>query len=366
MISRLAHTGALPPELPDLTAEDSRVRLMAYVREHWMAGAEFVGLRRAEGGFSNETWLLDLKDDGRQQTFVLRRQALVGPLEPYDLAREAAIIRALRSSEVPVPEICLLCEQHEVAGSPFMIMERVEGAAPDYRSLPEYPPWATRRNRTAMAREMFGILARIQAADPSTGALGEALGDADGPGGPPPVIRRVRWILQKLDLQLGSHAVLPILRDVAGWLIEHVPDQQEGSVLVHGDFKVGNFIWQGNSIVAVLDWELSTRGSPLEDVGYACHPVMRSRAPNLMAMLVPLEELAAIYEVEMGRPLDLPRLHYYVIYASYFHLYTLLSGFVSALNGADLRVALGYSKFHQVTRELLDHIAAFERGSHVL
>jgi hypothetical protein len=83
-------------------------------------------------------------------------------------------------------------------------------------------------------------------------------------------------------------------------------------------------------------------------------------------MLVPLPELAELYESELGRELDPVRLHYYVIYALYFHLYTLVSGMVSAVNGADLRVALGYSKMARVTAELVSNMRAFEEGNHVL
>ena len=80
---------------------------------------------------------------GVQDTVVVRRQALVGPLEPYDLAREAAVVRALRGGPVPVPAIHLVCEDAAVVGSPFAVMERIEGAVPEYRNLPEYAPWAT-------------------------------------------------------------------------------------------------------------------------------------------------------------------------------------------------------------------------------
>ena len=65
---------------------------------------------------------------GVQDTVVVRRQALVGPLEPYDLAREAAILRALWGGPVPVPAIHLVCEDAAVVGSPFAVMERIEGA----------------------------------------------------------------------------------------------------------------------------------------------------------------------------------------------------------------------------------------------
>lgn len=339
--------------------------LLDVLRDQWCPEARIGGLCRAEGGFSNETWFLDVVTPNGSEAVVLRRQALVGPLEPYDLGREARIIRALADSDVPVPEIWVFCPDPDVIGSAFMVMSRIEGVVPEYRNLPEYSPWADPRNRTAMASELVRMLGAIQRTNVPRGPLAELLAPivADDT---PPIVSRVRWILEKLEYQVGSGAVLPVLREAASWLCANAPAPEGEFVLVHGDYKVGNFIWLGNSIVAVLDWEGAGLGDALEDLGYACHPLMRLRAPELMAMLVPFDELQEIYEFETGQPLDRRRLHYYVIYAVYFHLYTLVSGLVAATNGADLRVALGYPKFHRATTELLRHIQAFERGLHVL
>jgi hypothetical protein len=103
-----------------------------------------------------------------------------------------------------------------------------------------------------------------------------------------------------------------------------------------------------------------------EDLGYLCHPMARTRNPSLMGMLVPLDELAGIVEAELGRPLDLRRVHYYLVYALFFHLSTLVAGVAAAFEGADLRAGLGYSKFARVTRELIGHMQSYEDGDHVL
>ena len=80
----------------------------------------------------------------------MRRQALVGPLEPYDLAREVAScgrwpFRSPSASH-------RVCEDAAAVGAPFVVMERIEGDVPEYRTLPEYAPWADPPNRTEMAR----------------------------------------------------------------------------------------------------------------------------------------------------------------------------------------------------------------------
>jgi aminoglycoside phosphotransferase (APT) family kinase protein len=363
-VSRLGGPPRGNADLDSLTAPAMQDRLVAALRDGWRADVQVGRVWRAEGGFSNETWFVDVITGDGADTVVLRREALVGPLEPYDLGREAALVEALHASDVPVPAIRMFCPDLDVIGSPFMVMERVEGPVPDYRSLPEYEPWQAAENRSEMARELIRVLEAIQRVDVENAPLAELL--ASPSGDQPPVVGRIQWILEKLEYQVGSGAVLPVLREAAGWLRANAPALAGRAVLVHGDYKVGNFIWSGNSVVAILDWELAGIGDPLEDVGYACHPLMRMRAPDLMAMLVPIGELEQIYEARFGFELDRRRLHYYVIYALYFHLYTLVSGVVAAAHGADLRAALGYTKFPQATAELIRHIHAFERGAHVL
>ena len=97
-VSRLASREHRAQELPDLARPEVRARLLEAMRAGWRADVEIEGLRRAEGGFSSETWFLDVTAGGTAETVVLRRQALVGPLEPYDLAREVAVVRALAES----------------------------------------------------------------------------------------------------------------------------------------------------------------------------------------------------------------------------------------------------------------------------
>jgi aminoglycoside phosphotransferase (APT) family kinase protein len=363
-VSRLGSRESRAPELPHLARPDVRARLLAALRVHWRRDVEVDSLRRAEGGFSSETWFVDVTTGGRPETVVLRRQALVGPLEPYDLGREVALVRALAAAEVPVAEIYAFCEDEEPVGAPFVVMRLVEGDIPEYRALPEYPPWTDPANRSAMARECVRKLAAIQRTELTDSGIGELL--ARGEPDEPPVAGRVRWILDKLEYQVGADALLPVLRETASWLCANASQPPDAPVLVHGDYKVGNFVWRGNTIVAVLDWEGAGLGDPLEDVGYACHPLMRVRAPELMAMLVPIDELERIYEEETGRELDRKRLHYFVIYAVYFHLYTLVSSIVAVTNGADFRTALGYSKYPRATAELVRQMDAWERGSHVL
>jgi len=350
--------------LPDLRSDACLIALAEYLHENWSSGASVAGLRRAEAGFSNETWFLTIAVGANTETVVLRRQALAGPLEPYDLEREAGILTALKEcSDIPVPDVYRYCGDSAILGSPFTLIERLVGAVPDYRSLPEYPGWSDPRQRTRMAEEVLRALALIQGARWREEPLASLISTSDNDE--PPVVARVRWWLSKLDRTVGADRLLPVLRDAAAWLIDNAPPTGE-QVLVHGDFRVGNFVCEGMTIIAVLDWEGAGVGDAFEDLGYFCHPMARVRDPSLMGMLVPLDELSRIFEAQMGRAIEMRRVHYYLIYALYFHLSTLVSGFAAAINGADLRAGLGYSKFGRTTSALIDHMRAYEEGNHVL
>jgi aminoglycoside phosphotransferase (APT) family kinase protein len=352
--------------LPDLRGNDAALRrLTEYLRGAWPSDVTVGGLRRAEGGFSNETWFIDLVEGSRTTTVVMRRQAMVGPLEPYDLQRESTILRGLgEASTLRVPQVYLYCGDSDVLGSPFTLIERLAGLVPDYRTLPEYPPWHDKHNRTLMAYEVVRTLDAIQRTPTSTGLLSTIL--VPGRSGRAPVLDRVDALRQRLDERVGPANVLPALRDCAAWLTANVPDLADGAVLVHGDFRVGNFLWEGTTITGVLDWEGAGLGDAFEDLGYLCHPMARRRDPSLMGMLVSIDELAEIVRDVTGRDVDFARLHYYLIYALYFHLWTLVSGLAAVMDGADMRVGLGYSKYGRVTRELMDQMTRYEKGDHVL
>ena len=134
-------------------------------------------------------------------------------------------------------------------------------------------------------------------------------------------------------------------------------------MLVHGDYKVGNFVWRGNAIATVLDWE-APASAIRSRTGLRLPPLMRSREPELMAMLVPFDELVRLYESETGEEVDRQRLHYYLIYALYFHLYTFMSGLVAAA-----RRGLGVARLREVPARHARAPAPYRRlgrGYHVL
>lgn len=360
----------------DRRLRDERLlaRLAAWLRRELLPawdGVRFRSLERTSGGVSYETWILDADDpaapEERTARLVLRREPLRGPLEPYDVLKEAATYRGLAGTGVPVPAVLAVCEDPQVLGRPFAVMEFVPGDVPDYRTITQRADWQDAHGRRSMATELVRVLAEVQRVDwRSFPRLAEAHGD------PGSERERLHGLIDSMvaaaEHRMQTWVTLPVFRDAALWCRTHAPEGDPADmVLVHGDYKIGNFIWRDERIRAVLDWEGAMVGDPLQDLGYACHPAMREQRPDLMAMLAPLDEMVGLYEDFTGRAVDRQRLHYYVIYAMFFHTWTLLTGLPSIVEwDGDMRMATAYSKLNQVTRMLVDEIEAYEDGRGVL
>jgi aminoglycoside phosphotransferase (APT) family kinase protein len=209
--------------------------------------------RLIQGGRSNLTYAVT---DGTSR-WVVRRPPLGHVLATaHDMKREHRVISALAPTAVPVPQPVLLCEDESVIGSPFYVMEFVDGTP--YRTAEQLAPLGAERTRDAVLA-LVDTLVELHAVDPA--AVG--LGDFGRPEG-------------FLDRQLrrwGKQLAASRGRDLAGIDELHaalgraLPDSPAATV-VHGDYRLDNvLIGDDDRIKAVLDWEMSTLGDPLTDLG---------------------------------------------------------------------------------------------------
>ncbi|ALC24161.1 phosphotransferase family protein [Streptomyces pristinaespiralis] len=209
--------------------------------------------RLIQGGRSNLTYAVT---DGTTR-WVVRRPPLGHVLATaHDMKREHRVISALAPTVVPVPQPVLLCEDESVIGSPFYVMEFVDGTP--YRTAEQLAPLGAERTRNAVL-SLVDTLVDLHAVDPE--AVG--LGDFGRPEG-------------FLDRQLrrwGKQLAASRGRDLAGIDELHAALGRElpgspAATVVHGDYRLDNvLIGDDDRIKAVLDWEMSTLGDPLTDLG---------------------------------------------------------------------------------------------------
>jgi aminoglycoside phosphotransferase (APT) family kinase protein len=209
------------------------------------------------GGQSNPTYFVSY---GTTARLVLRKQP-PGPLLPtaHAIDREYRVLGALAGTGVPVPRVRHYCADASIIGTPFYLMERVDGRVFHDTALRAAP----RAVRRAMYRSLASALARLHAVDP------DAVGLADfGRRGGYFARQIARWTKQ---WELSRDADDANIERLAAWLPGNIPDDHL-SRISHGDYRVGNVMFapDGAAVVAILDWELSTLGHPLADLAHCC------------------------------------------------------------------------------------------------
>ncbi|MBL8961437.1 MAG: phosphotransferase [Gemmatimonadetes bacterium] len=209
------------------------------------------------GGQSSPTFLLT-SSAGR---YVLRRKP-AGPTlrTAHAVDREFRVTRALHAAGFPVARPLALCDDPSVIGTPFFVMDHVDGIVHWDPRLPLVPPGG----RRVMYAEMASVLARLHAIDIDGAGLGD-FGRREGY-----FARQVaRWSEQYLASRTRD---LPAMDALVDWLRDHQPRESGRSAILHGDFRLDNLIFDRDAPVvrAVIDWELSTLGDPLADLSYQC------------------------------------------------------------------------------------------------
>ncbi|MFF7609543.1 phosphotransferase [Streptomyces parvulus] len=210
--------------------------------------------RLIEGGRSNLTYAVT---DGTAR-WVVRRPPLGHVLATaHDMRREHRVISALHPTNVPVPRPLLLCEDEEVLGAPFYVMEFVEGTP--YRTADQLAPLGPERTRAAVLN-LVDTLVELHAVDPAEVGLGDF-------GRPEGFLDRQlrRWAKQ---LDASRNRDLPGIDELHATLGRELP-RSPAPTVVHGDYRLDNVLIGGedDAINAILDWEMSTLGDPLTDLG---------------------------------------------------------------------------------------------------
>ena len=276
--------------------------LAEFLDEHGLGAGELEVSSIGEG-HSNMTYLIE-----RSGSEMVLRRPPRPPLPPsaHDVLREARLLRALADTPARVPEVLAVCEDPATIGSPFYVMERVEGevivdAVPTALDTPE--------QRRRISEQLIDALVEVHAVDWRAAGL-------EGFGKPTGYLERQMRRFSGL-WELNMTREVAAMERVERWLGEHMPESGPGTI-VHGDYRLGNTMYASQApaeLVAVLDWEMTTIGDPLADLGYLCMMWTESSDPELgmrehLGRVTRAEgfptraELIEIYEERSGRSMS--------------------------------------------------------------
>ncbi len=294
--------------------------------------AELAGIQLIKGGRSNLTYRLTVSGPAGDRLLVLRRPPL-GHVLPtaHDMSREFRVLSALAGTRVPVARPVAFCDDADVVGAPFYLMEYVPGVV--LRTRQDTAALTAAQN-AELSERLADMLAAIHAVDVEAVGLG-GLGRGAGY-----LARQLgRWQRQ---WELSKSREVPGYDQLVARLTAMLPPEGE-TTLVHGDFRLDNVLVTVEPeprIMAVVDWEMATLGDPLADLGLT---LVYWTDPGEQGLLEPGQEpgpglrtdgttspgflsragFAAGYARRTGR--DISRIGYYMAFG-YFKLAVVLEG----------------------------------------
>jgi aminoglycoside phosphotransferase (APT) family kinase protein len=247
---------------PSVTIDDDGLR--RFLRDRKLGEAGDLHVENISFGHSNEVHLVHFEG----KSWVLRRPPR-GPLLPtaHDVMREFHVLRALQNTPVPVPRVFAGCDDSSYIGAPFFLMEYMRGKVIRSGLVPTSEPSfaVTETQRRTISEHMVDLLVTLQAVDWRAVGL-QGFGRPDGY-----IERQVRRWSDQLDRTIPKTRPLPVMAKIQQWLTAHMPQAQPATI-VHGDYKLDNVMWDPNGDrprpIALFDWEMSTLGDPLADLGW--------------------------------------------------------------------------------------------------
>ena len=292
------------PVSPDNAIELAGLR--RFIRESGLGDASDLSTENISFGHSNEVHLIHFDN----HAWALRRPPR-GPLLPtaHDVMREYRVLKALQETPVPLPRVYAGCDDANYIGAPFYLMEHLHGRVIRSPNVPaSEPSFATTADQCqAISEGMIDLLAALQRVDWRAVGL-EKFGRPDGY-----IERQLKRWTDQLARTLPLTRPLPVMEKVAEWLNLNLPEANPATI-VHGDFKLDNVMWSTGDPprpLALLDWEMSTLGDPLADLGwmltYWSEPSDSLARRGVVSSMNPYRgylsrrEMVALYEDKSGR-----------------------------------------------------------------
>lgn len=307
--------------------------LADYLGQRWGAPVTIANLRRFHGGAARETYRFDALTADGTRGLVLRRDPPSSLIET-ERRPEFDALAAFHGTEVPVPEPLFLDASGAELGSPGFIMAEVPGLHAGEMFNPE--PYGA--HAAAIGAQMFSILGRIHARDPS------ALPDLARPE--PGDCWRVRLDHWRRAAEADAVGPEPVLWAGLRWLERHPPPPPERVTIVHGDYRSGNFLVDDDGrIGAVVDWEMVHLGDPLEDLAWAMDPLWAHGTPRPGGTI---DEAAAIatWERASGLTVNRDALRWWRVYAQVMGLAIWISSAREVADGRSIDPIMVFSSLY--------------------
>jgi aminoglycoside phosphotransferase (APT) family kinase protein len=298
-------------------------------------GLRVANIARIPGGASRETWSFDASwsrgGEPVECSFIARRDPTASLLESNnDL--EFDLYTALDGSGIPVPKVHWIERDGAAIDRPFFIMSRLPGAS-DARTLVTSPDYAGVRPQ--IARQKAAILAKIHAYD---------IGRLPSLERPPSPAASALHEVEKWERTMRKDSLepQPVLELAFHWLKRHLPPVPEHLVLVHGDYRTGNFLYDQTGITGILDWEMAHAGDPIEDLGWLVIKSWRWAGDDRVGGLCSRDEFVQLYEEAGGVRVDAAALKFWEIFSNVKFAIIFITGTKSIVQGKtpDLLLAL--------------------------
>jgi aminoglycoside phosphotransferase (APT) family kinase protein len=295
-----------PSSAPALSDDELRTRLADHLRAQTGRGWRIGTFTRYAVGFSWITYGFNATEDGQpERGLILRLGPPYGLFAPYSARAQFDALQALEGHGVPAPRAFWWSDDTAILGAPFFVSERMAGAAP--------VPWSSSNDggfepgyRDRIGQQFVSALAALHKVP------------VDGTGFGREGVTVENAALKQLDFWEAARdrwalKPYPMLHKALRWLRANLPVASRVS-LVHGDYRLGNFLEADGRITAILDWELVHAGDPLEDLGWAFLP-QYAAGSGLVCRLVSKNDFIAQYERESGVRVEPASLHYYIVFA---------------------------------------------------
>ncbi|MGF1609681.1 MAG: phosphotransferase family protein [Kiloniellales bacterium] len=296
---------------------EARPRLEGFLaRAAGAEEAELLEARPLSGGAIQENWLLECEfSDGPEQgrrELVLRSDSLTGVAVSLSRPQEFALLRAAAAAGVTVPEPLWLCEDAAVLGRPFYVMRKLAGTAAGHLIVKDEAasPVPSQAAKDALAERLGRELARIHSIRPN-GPGGADLAFLGDPPADPASVSIAAYRAHLDDLGVAQPALEWGLR----WCELQAPPPGD-IVLIHQDFRTGNYMVGPDGLTGILDWEFCAWGDPMSDIGWFCAKCWRfGRDDREAGGIAAREPFYRGYEAEAGRRIDPAAVAYWEVMA---------------------------------------------------